>query len=87
LWWANKELQREDKLSKYIGTNEKTKIVAKLQRKGSGPPVRDYVVNEKDQKDMMAFYYKKSQEQKVQIEYYFWHTQDTFFICYHVSVE
>lgn len=34
LWWANKELLRTEKLSKYIGTNEKTKIVAKLGRVG-----------------------------------------------------
>jgi hypothetical protein len=32
LWWANKELLRKDPLSIYIGKNEKTKIVAKLQK-------------------------------------------------------
>lgn len=32
LWWAGKELSRNEKLKKFIGTNEKTKIVAKLQK-------------------------------------------------------
>ena len=32
LWWAGKELARGKKLSDFIGTNEKTKIVCKLQK-------------------------------------------------------
>lgn len=32
LWWAGKELQHTKKLEDYIGKNEKTKIVAKLQK-------------------------------------------------------
>lgn len=32
LWWAGKELQRGKKLSDYIGKNEKTKIVVKVQK-------------------------------------------------------
>jgi hypothetical protein len=32
LWWAGKELLRAKKLEDYIGKNEKTKIVAKLQK-------------------------------------------------------
>ncbi len=32
LWWAGKELARGKKLLDYIGKNEKTKIVAKLQK-------------------------------------------------------
>ena len=34
LWWAGKELARGKKLLDYIGKNEKTKIVAKLQKVG-----------------------------------------------------
>jgi len=30
LFWSKKELQKKDKLSKYIGTNEKTKILVIL---------------------------------------------------------
>lgn len=32
LWWAGKELHRDKKLQDYIGKNEKTKIVAKIQK-------------------------------------------------------
>ena len=32
LWWAGKELQRGKKLQDYIGKNEKTKIICKLQK-------------------------------------------------------
>uniref|UniRef100_A0A8C0I5Z2 CFAP298-TCP10L readthrough n=1 Tax=Balaenoptera musculus TaxID=9771 RepID=A0A8C0I5Z2_BALMU len=32
LWWAAKELRRTKKLSDYVGKNEKTKIIVKIQR-------------------------------------------------------
>jgi cilia- and flagella-associated protein 298 len=32
LWWANKELLREKFLSDYVGKNDKTKIIVKLQK-------------------------------------------------------
>lgn len=35
LWWASKEMQPGKLLSDYVGRNEKTKIVAKLQKVGS----------------------------------------------------
>eukprot|EP00898_Chlorokybus_atmophyticus_P001454 jgi/Chlat1/2309/Chrsp17S00168 len=35
LWWAGKQMLRENKLSDYVGKNEKTKIVVKLQKKGA----------------------------------------------------
>jgi hypothetical protein len=41
--WAGKELA-EGTLSKYLGRNEKTKIVVKLQHKGRGAPARDGLV-------------------------------------------
>lgn len=34
LWWAAKELQRGKKLQDYVGKNEKTKLVVKLQKVG-----------------------------------------------------
>uniref|UniRef100_A0A671DIN1 Cilia and flagella associated protein 298 n=1 Tax=Rhinolophus ferrumequinum TaxID=59479 RepID=A0A671DIN1_RHIFE len=33
LWWAAKELRRTKKLSDYVGKNEKTKIIVKIQQK------------------------------------------------------
>lgn len=32
IWWAQKEFLRGKKLQDYVGKNEKTKIVAKLQK-------------------------------------------------------
>lgn len=32
LWWAAKELRRTKKLSDYVGKNEKTKIIVKIQQ-------------------------------------------------------
>jgi hypothetical protein len=68
LWWAGKELAPEKKLADYAGKNEKTKIIIKLQRKGSGPPVREAPFSEQEQKNMMAYYYRKQEEQKKLLE-------------------
>ena len=32
LWWAGKELQRSKKLADFVGKNEKTKLIVKLQK-------------------------------------------------------
>jgi len=64
LWWAGKELQRGKKLSDFVGKNEKTKITAKLQRKGVGPPSREQVFNEEEKKKLMANAYKRQEEIK-----------------------
>jgi len=64
LWWAGKELTREKKLSDFIGKNEKTKVICKLQKKGQGAPARESIVNENEQKAMMAYYYRKQEELK-----------------------
>lgn len=34
LWWASKELQRGKKLQDFVGKNEKTKLVVKMQKVG-----------------------------------------------------
>jgi hypothetical protein len=65
LWWAGKEVLPEKKLMDYVGRNEKTKIVAKLQKKGQGPPAREPVFTEEDKKMMMAQAYKRQEELKV----------------------
>ncbi|XP_070311272.1 cilia- and flagella-associated protein 298 isoform X4 [Odocoileus virginianus] len=36
LWWAAKELRRTKKLSDYVGKNEKTKIIVKIQQEVGG---------------------------------------------------
>ena len=70
LWWASKELLRDSgkKLMDYVGRNDKTKIVVKLQRKGTGPPAREPAVDTETQKQMMAYYYKKQEEHKKLME-------------------
>ena len=47
-------LQPEKVLSDYVGKNDKTKVVAKLQKKGAGAPGREPVVSEEEQKAMVA---------------------------------
>ena len=72
LWWAGKELTRTKKLMDYVGRNEKTKIVAKLQRKGQGAPAREPVFSEEEQKKMMAYAYRKQEELKVLLSLRLW---------------
>jgi hypothetical protein len=40
LWWAGKELHPDKLLNFYTGKNEKTKIIVKLTKTGSGAPMR-----------------------------------------------
>lgn len=65
LWWAGKEMVDGKKLMDYIGKNEKTTIVAKLQKKGQGPPAREPVFTEVEKKSMMSYAYRKQEELKV----------------------
>lgn len=65
LWWAGKEMVRSKKLKDFVGRNEKTKIIAKLQKKGQGAPAREPVFSEDEKKEMMAFAYRKQEEFKV----------------------
>lgn len=55
---------QEKNLCDYVGKNDKTKVIVKLQKKGSGAPQREAAVDEKTQKEMMAFYHKKQEEMK-----------------------
>ncbi|XP_034034204.1 cilia- and flagella-associated protein 298 [Thalassophryne amazonica] len=64
LWWAAKELQRGKKLQDYIGNNEKTKLVVKIQKKGQGAPGREPLITEEQHKQMMMHYYRRQEELK-----------------------
>ena len=59
LWWAGKQMIPENKLSDHVGRNEKTKIVAKLQKKGGGAPQREAPISPEEHKAMMAYYHKR----------------------------
>lgn len=40
LWWAGKILEKNKKISDYVGQNEKTKIIVKAQKVGGEQPLR-----------------------------------------------
>lgn len=64
MWWAGKELSKQKLLKDYTGKNEKTKIIAKLAKEGSGAPVREPLVDSQAQKNMIQYYHKKQEEFK-----------------------
>lgn len=64
LWWAGKEMQRGKKLQDYVGRNEKTKLVVKIQKKGQGAPAREPLVTDEQQKQMMLHYHRRQEELK-----------------------
>lgn len=64
LWFSGKEMIRGKPLSAFVGTNEKTKIIAKLSKRGSGAPAREPIIDEDQQRAMMSYYYKKQEEWK-----------------------
>ncbi|CDJ31676.1 uncharacterized protein EMH_0009880 [Eimeria mitis] len=64
LWWTGKQLQQTEYLSKYLGTNEKTKTVVRLQPKSAGPPVREPRMDAETHKAVLAYCHKKRQEEK-----------------------
>ncbi|KAM9788183.1 cilia- and flagella-associated protein 298 [Neosynchiropus ocellatus] len=64
LWWAAKEMERGRKLRDYVGRNEKTKLVVKIQKKGQGAPAREPLVTDAQQKQMMLQYHRRQEELK-----------------------
>ena len=64
LWYAGKELERGKLLCDYIGKNEKTKVVVKFTKKGSGAPVREPLIDKETHSKMLQYYYKKQEEEK-----------------------
>merc|ERR1739838_1235425 len=66
MWFAGKKMLRgeEKKMSDYVGTNEKTKIVVKITSQKGGAPVREPTVDEESQKKMMAFWHRKQEKDK-----------------------
>lgn len=64
LWWAAKEMQRGKKLQDYVGKNEKTKLVVKIQKKGQGAPGREPLITEEQHKQMMLHYHRRQEELK-----------------------
>lgn len=68
LWLAGKEFFRDATVGARVGKNEKTKVIAKLQRAGGGAPAREPAVSEDERKAMMSWYLAKQAEQKALVE-------------------
>ncbi|PIK34964.1 putative UPF0769 protein C21orf59-like [Apostichopus japonicus] len=64
IWFSGKELQVDKKLEQYVGKNEKTKLIVKLHKRGSGPPGREPVFSEEQRKEMMLDAYRRQEEWK-----------------------
>jgi len=62
LWFASKELTKDKQLKDFLGKNEKTKVVVKLNTTGSGPPVREPLFNEEERKAMMLAEHRRREE-------------------------
>jgi len=64
LWFAGKEVLKGKPLGNFVKGNENTKIIAKLTKTGAGAPVREPLVDPDTQKQMIAWYHKKQEEEK-----------------------
>ncbi|XP_058793972.1 cilia- and flagella-associated protein 298-A [Phymastichus coffea] len=64
LWFSGKELIRGHQLKEFVGHNEKTKIIVKLAKRGSGAPPREPVMTDDDRKQLMMHAYKRQEELK-----------------------
>jgi hypothetical protein len=64
LWVAGKEFERGRLVSDRLGSNEKTRVVAKLSREGDGPPAREPIVRDDERNAMLEHYHKRNEELK-----------------------
>jgi hypothetical protein len=70
MWWAGKELQDDKMMHEYLGKNEKTKVICRLQPKNSGAPVRESRIDKDTHSAMLKHYYQKQEEEKKMREDY-----------------
>jgi len=64
LWFCGKLITPGKCLMDFIGKNDKTKVVLKIQKKGGGPPGREPVMTEDERKELMLLAYRKQQDAK-----------------------
>ncbi|XP_034482742.1 cilia- and flagella-associated protein 298 isoform X1 [Drosophila innubila] len=64
LWFAGRQVLPGKQLSEYLGQNDKTKVVVKLNQLGEGPPAREQVMTEQFRRQMMAAEFKRQEELK-----------------------
>ena len=65
LWFSGKEMLRGKKIKDFVGRNEKTKVIVKLHKRGSGKPAREPVMSEEDRKHLMLHAYQRQEQLKV----------------------
>ncbi|RLU24429.1 hypothetical protein DMN91_002518 [Ooceraea biroi] len=65
LWFSGKELLPGRKIKDFLGNNEKTKVIVKLQKRGSGRPAREPLMTEDEQKQFMLHAYRRQEQLKV----------------------
>ncbi|KAL0124249.1 hypothetical protein PUN28_006240 [Cardiocondyla obscurior] len=65
LWFSGKELLPGRKMKDFVGSNEKTKVIVKLQKRGSGKPAREPLMSEDERKQLMLDAYRRQEQLKV----------------------
>lgn len=64
LWFAGKQILMGKILKDYLGGNDKTKVVVKINQLGDGPPAREAVISEHIRRQMMADAFRRQEELK-----------------------
>lgn len=64
LWFAGRQLLPENRLSDYLGNNEKCKVILKIVKHGEGAPGREPVFTEEARKQIMLQQYRRQEELK-----------------------
>lgn len=67
LWFSGKELLLGKKMKDFVGNNEKTKVIVKLQKRGSGKPAREPLMSEDERKQLMLHAYRRQEQLKVSV--------------------
>jgi len=70
LWFSGKELLPGKKMKDFVGNNEKTKVIVKLQKRGSGKPAREPLMSEDERKQLMLHAYRRQEQLKVSLFLY-----------------
>ncbi|KAG7201364.1 hypothetical protein KM043_004129 [Ampulex compressa] len=65
LWFSGKELLPGKKVKDFLGRNEKTTVIVKLQARGAGRPGREPLMSEDEKKQLMLHAYKRQEQLKV----------------------
>nr|KAF7427585.1 hypothetical protein H0235_007279 [Vespula pensylvanica] len=67
LWFSGKEMIQGKKLKNFLGSNEKTKVIVKLQKRGAGMPGREPLMSEEERKLLMLHAYKRQEQIKYEV--------------------